>query len=182
MGHRSIVKELHTVAGIEVGVEYTAVHYGTLRGKVRRSYPAASTVNTQIRTGIARMCACIGGILGHAGEEHSFTLRDHPLVFRALEGRHFTAGPKVHAALIEIAGGKQRHAGVQVRGTGHIAVCNYITAKLSLIALHAEERRVIYIQSVLITPVIGVLRGTPSAIVEENGIIVAVLNPVSFFF
>ena len=80
VGHRTVHKVLHPMAGIKIGIENVAVNNGTLRDIVRHTGPVGICGACYLGIVNGTVYPRLGGILFRAGEPDAFPLESHPLI------------------------------------------------------------------------------------------------------
>ncbi len=157
---------LHPFAYAEIGIEDSAVNHRSLSREIRHTGPAACIIHFHVRTRIASLIPCIGGITFYTGEEHPFSLCNHPLVICILELA------AVQPPLIMVGRSKQRHAGHQILCSVFTGIqlfnifCSTVAALIPpLIIFHPIEGLPVWINIIVIHPLqLGIKASRPPII------------------
>ena len=106
----AVFEILHTVTRVKIRVKRRTIDNGALCDKIRHADPAGGVRYADVCAGIAGLFTGIRRIAAYAGEEHSLTLCDHPLILVLLHQRFAAAAADrqlVNTPLIPVARRKQ---------------------------------------------------------------------------
>ena len=175
----TVHKVLHTVTGVEVGVESGAVDDGAFGDEVRHADPAAGIADVHIRTGVTALHAGVGGILIDAGPEHSLPLLAHPLIAVLLRGGTVIAiggGVDALQAPVVIVGTAEQSVAcpgiaILVIEFGQVTGTAVTAAEAGLIALDAVENGLIGVSPDGLGVGELAVNVAEAAVVDENGVV-----------